>query len=173
MSQQNFRGGGGFGNRPGGHGQGHAPPPGQGPDPIAQLLIPSPKLPVYFAGNESNAPRRELFDGEARAVAEKLKTFPASQLRRFYGAVTALRQQLDLDKTIADEFVRARMAQLKAHAAYTLKRDRNYPGDLLRFFTDHAEAVKGRHDFLLGFQPHFEAVIAYHKVFEVKKGDRA
>lgn len=141
-------------------------------DPMEELLKPSTRLPAYFAGNERKAPRRELFDEDARKAAMDLKTLPASQLRRFYGAVVALRQQLELDETIPDDLVRARMAQLKAQAAYVKMRGKNYPDALVRFFTDHAAAVKDRDDFLRGFQPHFEAVVAYHKAFALKNGER-
>jgi CRISPR type III-A-associated protein Csm2 len=111
-----------------------------------------------------------MLDAEARRVAEDLASLPASQLRRFYGSAMALRRRLELDtdRKVPDEEIRSHLALLKAQAAYTQKRNSRYPKELVRFFTLHAASVQNRVDFLRGFQPHFEAVVAYHKVFEQK-----
>lgn len=141
---------------------------------IADLLKPPRELPVYFVGNDHRAPRPELVDSEAFSVAEKLAFLPASQLRRFYAAVMALRQQRERAKNgLPDELLRSEMGLLKARAAYTRMRQNNYPDELVLFFTRHAAAVKNWNDFLYGFQPHFEAVVAYHKVLENKKAEHA
>ena len=71
-----------------------------------------------------------------------------------------------------DEIVAALML-LRAKAAYTWGRQSKYPDELVAFFTRHAHSVKTKADFLRGFQPHFEAVMAFHKVFEEKRGNAA
>lgn len=173
--------GGGYGRSSGGGGQGagrpSGGPPQGGPGGASggrdwERLLRPPETPfAYFAPN-TEAPRAEMLDREAEEVAKRLASLPASQLRRFYGAVMALRRRLDLDKSVPDEEIRAQLALLKAQAAYTYRRrERDYPQELVEFFTRHAAAVRTRKDFLLGFQKHFEAVVAYHKVFEQKRGD--
>lgn len=175
--------GGWQGSRPGGQGGGRppgGPPQGGGSGGPAgggrdwdRLLRPPEQPFVYFAPN-SDAPRAEMLDREAEEVAKRLASLPASQLRRFYGAVMALRRRLELDKdkSVPDEEIHAQLALLKAQAAYTYRRrERDYPQELVAFFTRHAAAVRTRKDFLLGFQKHFEAVVAYHKVFEQKRGE--
>jgi len=136
---------------------------------IEEALRPPAQPPVYFAPN-SGAVRAELLDGEAQRTARELAPIPASQLRRFYAEATALKRRLELATTsIPDDEVQAQMALLKAKAAYTCRRQDRYPIELVRFFARHAAAVKGKDDFQRGFQPHFEAVMAYHRVFEIKK----
>lgn len=159
---------------PRGHGQGRSSqsPQDQGVA-IAELLKPPKEPPVYFNGNDHRAPRADLFDSEAQAVAKRLADLPASQLRRFYASVMSLRQQRELARDgLPVELLQSRMGLLKAQAAYTRKRDKDYPDELVSFFTRHAAGVKSWNDFLYGFQPHFEAVVAYHKVFEKKKRER-
>ena len=132
------------------------------------LRPPSPRL-TYFSSNDRKSPREQLFGADAERTAKDLvTTVPASQLRRFYAFVTELRDQIET-RGLADEMIRVQMAMLKARAAYTRKRNPRYSRELVRFFTLHADAVRDRTDFLLGFQPHFEAVIAYHKVFGAKE----
>lgn len=139
---------------------------------ITEALRPPEKPPEYFAPN-SRALRPALLDSEAQQTARGLAAIPASQLRRFYSEVMALKRRLELTaEQITDDEVRAQMALLKAKAAYTCRRQKDYPVELVRFFTRHAAAVRGRDDFRQGFQPHFEAVMAYHKAFEPEKKDR-
>lgn len=136
---------------------------------MSALLRPPVERYQYFTGN-AQTPRPDIVGNDARQCAESLATLPASQLRRFYGAAIALKQQLnqDKDRSIADDEIRTRLGLLKAQAAYTYKRGRNYPTELVSFFTRHADAVRTREDFLRGFCRHFEAVVAYHRVFEKK-----
>lgn len=139
------------------------------------LLKPPAKRLQYFQGTDPRGrpiPRPELLDEEAQFVAKQFASIPASQLRRFYAAVTSLRHQLDLDKAYPDESIKARLALLKAHAAYAQKRISNMPDEFVKFFVRHADAVQSRTDFLHGFAPHFEAVIAYHKMFEKTRQQR-
>jgi len=163
-------GGGGFGTGGGPGGPRGGGGGGQGrAREIEQALRPPAQPLAYFAPN-SLAVRKELLDGDAERIAKDLATVPASQLRRFYAEVMALKRRVELAANVVDEDVQAQMALLKAKAAYTCKRQGKYPIELVAFFTCHAAAVKGKIDFLRGFQPHFEAVMAYHRVFEEKKG---
>ncbi len=167
------RPGGGFpGGKPGQREERRPPPHGEAEDrDLAALLRPGEPIRYFVANGE--AARKELFDKEAEDVAKELATLPASQLRRFYGEVMALKRRLELDAElkISDAEIQARLALLKAEAAYTYKRGNKYPPRLVRFFTDHAASVSGRKDFLRGFQPHFEAVVAFHKFYERKGGN--
>jgi CRISPR-associated protein Csm2 len=170
MQQRDGRHGGGSHappQRPQGQGLGQGGGGGRGnADPargrIEDLLRPPAQLPRYFAGN-STAPRAELLAREAEEVAKRLATVPASQLRR----LVALKRRCELAGA-PDEEILAQLTLLRAKAAYTWTRNDRYPGELVAFFTRHAAAVRGREDFLHGFQPHFEAVMAFHKVFEQK-----
>lgn len=145
---------------------------------ITQRLKDQRKI-TYFGKAATNkerpVPRAELFDGEAEALARKLASIPASQLRRFFGAVKTIKRQLDLNKELGAEFIRTELALLKARGAYTLTR-MNYrpegdldPDELLTMLVQHGRSVDDRASFM-AFARHFEAVMAYHKVFELKKG---
>jgi CRISPR-associated protein Csm2 len=62
------------------------------------------------------------------------------------------------------------MAHLKAAAAYTAMRmpDRDRPEELLQFFVGPANSVKTTEQYRT-FCRHFEAVVAYHKVFGIER----
>jgi CRISPR type III-A-associated protein Csm2 len=140
---------------------------------MEKLLQPPSEPYQYFSDNDRRAPRREIFAEDAKKVGRELATLPASQLRRFYAEALALKRQIELDPNFPDPAVIARMHLLKARAGYTwARRPKDYPEELVAFFTRHAAAVQGRDDFRLGFQPHFEAVMAFHKMFEQKQKDR-
>lgn len=172
-------------------GQGRPPTPsgggGQG-DRFTQHLKP-PETPVrYFQANDQKAPDSTLFGKEAEEEARKLAEVPASQLRRFYAEVMALKRRAELTD-ISDAEIVAQLSLLRAKAAYTAARqgrdadkrdaDKRDAGkrdaffNLVAFFNRHAHSVKTKNDFLRGFQPHFEAVMAFHKVFDEKKGNAA
>jgi CRISPR type III-A-associated protein Csm2 len=138
---------------------------------IEEALKPPREREAYFQAN-STAARPALLDAEAQRIAKALATVPPSQLRRFYAEVMALRRRLDLDASLPDDEISAHLALLKAKAAYTCKRAERYPIDMVKFFTLHAASADGREKFMRGFQPHFEAVMAYHRVFAQKTGDR-
>lgn len=170
-------------NRPGGGSgpSGARPPQGGGrPDTgnsadrgrIEDLLRPPTEPVRYFSGNDKKAIETRLLGEEAEKVAKKLAEVPASQLRRFYAEVMALKRRAELAGA-SDEEIRAQLTLLRAKAAYTWQRQSRYPGELVAFFTRHAASVQTREDFLRGFQPHFEAVMAFHKVFEKKKDHAA
>ncbi|MCX7685115.1 MAG: type III-A CRISPR-associated protein Csm2 [Acetobacteraceae bacterium] len=126
----------------------------------------------YFSANDPAAPDSTLFGKQAEEVARKLATVPARQLRRFYAEVMALKRRAERT-AISDAEIVAQMTLLRAKAAYTWGRQTRYPGELVAFFTRHAHSVTSKKDFLHGFQPHFEAVMAFHKVFEDKRGNAA
>jgi CRISPR-associated protein Csm2 len=136
---------------------------------IEEALRPPAQPPDYFAPNSTTV-RPELVERAAEDIAKEFKTIPASQLRRFYAEVMALKRRIELTKVVTDDEVRAQMALLKAKAAYTCRRQKDYPVKLVAFFAGHAAAVRNTNDFRRGFQPHFEAVMAYHRVFEEKRG---
>lgn len=127
----------------------------------------------YFAASERRSLQPSLLGQEAKEAAKKMRGIPASQLRRFFGSVMGLKRRLELEKRDAD-FIRAEMAFLKAAAAYAAKRlprprDADHDPDwIVNFFARHANAVHDEKDFL-AFARHFEAVMAYHKCFEIKQ----
>lgn len=135
---------------------------------IEELLRPPAQRLTYFTGNDPKAIDTKLLGEEAEQVARRLAEVPASQLRRFYAEVMALKRRAELANA-SDEEIRAQLTLLRAKAAYTWGRQKAYPDELVLFFTRHAASVQTRHDFLRGFQPHFEAVMAFHKVFEGKR----
>lgn len=123
---------------------------------------------VYFQPQSTHedrpVPRAELFDAEAREVAKALATLENTQLRRFYSFVSALRNEAKGDQKYPDEQIRARLALLKAHVHYSWAREsKKFPHAFIDFINRHVMSVKTRNDFLLGFAPHFEAVVAYHR----------
>ena len=168
----NFGGGGGRGydNR----GGGGAPPRrdfsdnNSGGNDVAKALESKDKIILFTSGNTPGI-RPELLDGEAQDAAKRLKDVQVTQLRRNYAPVVALKQRLEIDSTIADLEVQAQVAAMKAKAAYAGARKQ--PIELVRFFVLASNSIKTRADFL-AFARHFEAVIAFHKVFVVvdKKG---
>ena len=159
-------------SRPGGQDHGRdGRPRGREPEANPLLKPPSERL-VYFKGTDQRGrpiPRPEMVDQEAETWARTFGCIPASQLRRFYSAVTSLKRQIELDPSFPDEALKARLALLKAHAAYAQKRVKNMPEEFVIFFVRHADAVQNRTDFLRGFAPHFEAVVAYHKIYEIRE----
>jgi CRISPR type III-A-associated protein Csm2 len=141
--------------------------PNEGRGQIDELLRPPAQPLRYFSANDPKAIEPRLLGEEAERVATRLAAVPASQLRRFYAEVMALKRRAELTE-VSDEAIRAELMLLRAKAAYTWQRQKGYPGELVAFFNRHAASVKTKHDFLRGFQPHCEAVMAFHKVFETK-----
>lgn len=132
----------------------------------ASRKMPNPLSVQYFVDENSKALNHKLLDS-MEELAQKICNVPASQLRRFYADVTAFERKLTLDQELPDSAVQAQMAMLKARAAYAHART-TIGDDLLGFFVSHAEVVKSRRDFL-AFRQVFEALIAFHKFYEVKK----
>lgn len=104
-------------------------------------------------------------------VDEKLST---TQLRRFYQSVQSIRRELESDEMTEADIkagtLKARLALLRAHAHYAHGQDRKkFPERFLDFIKQNVQAVSNKEDFLHGFVPYFEAVVAYHRFFEAKK----
>lgn len=151
--------------------QNHQAPLGQQNENIDNVLR-KPQRVQYF--NKSII-RKDLLADSALDWAKKLSNVPPSQLRRFYKEVMNLKRRIELStgidnnseediKKIDDEVVKEMML-IRAKAAYTYQRSRKYGEDFLKFFNDHAFSVENKKDFMEGFQPHFEAVMAFHKVY--------
>lgn len=123
---------------------------------------------VYFksmsAADADPVPRPELFDEEAKQVARLLINFEPTQLRRFYAPICELRGEVKANQDFPDDLVRARLALLKAHVHYASGREKGkIPAEFLEYINSNVRSVKTRTDFLLGFAPYFEAVVAYHR----------
>jgi CRISPR-associated protein Csm2 len=107
-------------------------------------------------------PGADFLDRDAQRQAEDFRELHTAQLRRFYGMATVFKRRLETDDTLSDNDVQAQMAYMKAAAAYAAMRGQRE--ELVRFFTRHANSIKRREHFER-FCRHFEAVVAYHKVF--------
>lgn len=131
--------------------------------------MPTPRPVAYRSGDALPPETLE----QAEKLAERIGSVPASQLRRFFGDVTAFDRRLELERDLSDTAVQAQMGLLKARAAYARARvgnhDDQFPEDLLQFFVDHASSVKTREDFA-AFRQIFETLVAYHKFHENKGG---
>jgi len=125
--------------------------------------------PASYTGPDGKL-RPALFDEEAQAEAQLwvksgIKT---AQVRRFYGAVIADRRRFEsrpeMNNPPDDSEAQVAMAMLKASTAYAAAReDSRKP--LAKFAEHHARLVKNLADFN-HFTRHFEAVVAWHCVFE-------
>lgn len=116
--------------------------------------------------------RPALFDAEAQAEARDMEKIAHTQLRRFFGQVIADKRRFDLKREAGqppdDSEAQVAMVMLKAKTAYAGKRERkNLP--LAEFAEHHVKLVRTIEDFT-HFSRHFEAVVAWHRVFEKKKG---
>jgi CRISPR-associated protein Csm2 len=114
--------------------------------------------------------RPALLDDEARKAAIELEKISTTQLRRFFEQVVTIKRRLELDHAIPDAEILAQVAFLKASAAYAAGRDRNN-APVLKFLVKHSNTIQTKRDFL-DFHRHFEAVVAFHKVYgKDKKGN--
>lgn len=124
---------------------------------------------TYFTHDKKTL-RAQLLDREARDEAEKWNNITSSQIRRYFGQVTADRRRLEIIDNAEDE-ARVAMAMLKAATAYTAaKESKRKP--IADFVAHHAGLVKSQEEFF-AFARHFEAVVAWHKVFEKQKAQFA
>lgn len=114
---------------------------------------------VYVSATD---PGPDFLDRDAQRQAEEFRELHTSQLRRFYGMATAFKRRLETDDSLSDNDVQAQMAYMKAAAAYAAMRGQRE--ELVQFFTRHANSIMRREHFER-FWRHFEAVVAYHKVF--------
>jgi CRISPR type III-A-associated protein Csm2 len=150
--------------------------PGRGgADPrLAALLQPGREVEYFVEPPHSGRRpvlRAGLLDEDARRTAETIKKLPATQLRRFYGSVLALKREIEINEaSTPDALVVSRLALLKAHVAYAKSRMKDdMPDEFVRFIVRHVASVSKKDDFVYGFAPCFEALVAYHKFFEVKR----
>ena len=176
-NQHDNRRGGYGGHRPGGQGGGQQTPfqAGSGGgqshqdarDDIKSAL--QSRLDVRYRDEKEDL-RPSLLDEEAQAAAKALENITNTQLRRFFAQVGAIKRRIDVDPSISDSEILAQVAFLKASSAYAAGRSTdNKP--VLDFVVKHANSIKDRRDFL-DFHRHFEAVIAFHKVYgKDKKGN--
>jgi CRISPR type III-A-associated protein Csm2 len=149
---------------------------GGGADPLLAALLKPDRKVDYFVGTPQlgrrPVVRAELLDEEARKTAEAISTLHATQLRRFYGSVLSLKREIEINESTPPELIVGRLALLKAHTAYAKKRIEKMPDEFVRFIVRHVASVTTSktptEDFLYGFAPCFEAVVAYHKFFEKK-----
>lgn len=158
------RPGGQSGSRPGGGYKGGRRQTDHN-DEISDALRGTDKIDLLSSGNRPSI-RPELLDREAQERAKALREVPSSQLRRFYGQAVAFKQRLRIDSHITESEVAAQVAYLKASSAYAGARKQ--PKPLVEFFVAAANSVKTREEYL-AFAKHFEAVMAFHKVFEEKE----
>lgn len=137
--------------------------------PTPQREIPQPAPVAYFVNGMTNT---RLLDEDARDWAKKLNEVTATQLRRFYEHVLALRRRMEIleqqstDPAKAFERIRPEFKLMLAKAAYAKGRHPRSRAmqNLLQFVVDHVSAVKSRKDFDV-FVKHFEAVMGFHKFF--------
>jgi CRISPR-associated protein Csm2 len=121
---------------------------------------------AYFT--KDGVPRHELFDAEAQEEARKWAEIRSSQVRRFFGQAHADRRNIEIKRQNAtDEDALVAMAFLKATSAYAAAREKARK-PLADFAKQHADVVKSIKD-LKVFLRHFEAVVAWHRVFEEEK----
>lgn len=125
--------------------------------------------PAYFT--KDGVPRHELFDSEAREEARKWTEIKSSQVRRFFGQAHADRRNIEIKRENAtDEDALVALAFLKATSAYAAAREKARK-PLADFAKRHAEKVITIKDFKV-FLRHFEAVVAWHRVFEEEKKEQ-
>ncbi len=150
---------------------------------IETILKSKDKISIWADGNKQTI-RKELLDSEALATATNLKDLPSTQLRKFYVPIVALKSRLNLDlgNKITDLDIVALVAGMKANSAYAagrVKPKSNTPKEedvkkyeaaryLVSFFTKAANTIQDRADYL-AFARHFEAIVAYHKIFDKNK----
>lgn len=113
----------------------------------------------YF--DETGSLRPELIVEQARSIAEELDRAKLSTaaLRRFFGMTRRAESRLEAERSFA--VVRADILALKPFAASAQTRE--VIPSLFREFLDRnvEQAVLGEREFLKGFLPHFQYVVAY------------
>lgn len=116
--------------------------------------------------------RPDVIQEDAEYVANMLaqatvRDFSVSQFRRFYDHVKALEKKLDL---MDGNFraVEGELKMLKAFAADARAKDK-VPEIFHEFITANVDLVMNKKDFLQGFIPHLQAVLAYYN-YESSKG---
>jgi len=135
------------------------------------VMTRSPERVRYF--DEKMNLREALVDEEAEAEAKRIEAMSHSQLRRYYGEVLAIRRRLEhesnnrVNVSRAEVFaaLRPEFKMLRAKAYYANGRDRRtFPNEMKEFIEKHVASVSTDRDFD-AFCRHFEAVVAFHKVY--------
>lgn len=137
------------------------------PNPISSQTHPY-DVPYYVNGKLNP----DLVDTVAHTVAKTLgEKIRSSQIRRFYDDVIRLRQRLRQQASKvgseekAFEQLLADWKMLKAKVTYANARDnRTCPKEFKDFLVRHVDRVNTARDFEAFYQ-HFQAVIAFHKVY--------
>lgn len=126
---------------------------------------------MYFTA-EGNL-REALVDQEAEEQGKALQTVAPAQLRRYYEDVLNLRRRLEHESANvagADpekiwQKLRPEFRMLRAKAYYAHKRsEKVFTKDFRDFIETHVRSVETLREFL-AFCRHFEAVVAFHKVY--------
>jgi len=110
--------------------------------------------------------RKELLQEDAQRVVRSLGRIETHQLRRFFHHLKDIETRLLYLKTVgqvqdAYETVAGDIYRLKGLSAYQAGRSHEWI-PLKEFIERNVHATKTEKDFLRGFIPHFEAVVAYH-----------
>ncbi|HZU30184.1 MAG TPA: type III-A CRISPR-associated protein Csm2 [Candidatus Angelobacter sp.] len=116
--------------------------------------------PKYFTSEGYTRP--ELVQKEAEDIAECFKQagLTRHQLRAFYGH--AKKQQQRLNYGTPFPAIHVEIGKLKAIAADRAQRKNNALPEVFKRFIDlNVNAIRNEKDYLQGFMPHFEAVVAY------------
>lgn len=133
--------------------------------------------PVQYFDDKGNL-RVALVDEEADEQAQQISEMAPSQVRRYYGEVLSIRRRLEHEagstqsESREEVFarLRAEFKMLKAKAFYAKERSPAVFPDAMRDFIErHTAAVKTVKDFE-AFCKHFEAVVAFHKVYGRERG---
>lgn len=138
-----------------------------GQDSLEKILSSSAKI-EFFRDPQRSALRSELLDQEADNTAKKISKIAPSQLRRFFHSLMSIHRRMEIDEDFRNnqDAIKAELAFLKASVAYTAKR-LNWKNDeleLVRLFTKARNSVQDAKDFN-AFARHFEAIVAFHKVY--------
>jgi CRISPR type III-A-associated protein Csm2 len=115
----------------------------------------------YFDGKGNILP--EVIIGWAKDIAQKLDqsrpSMNTAQLRKFFGEVRSIESQLKSGKSF--DTIRGRVLKLDAYAADAFKKG-NVPQLFKQFIEQNLKwAEKDQKNYLDGFLPHFESVVAY------------
>lgn len=127
----------------------------------------------YFAEDDNLRPQVMQEDAEyvANMLAQaRARDFSVSQFRRFYDHVKALEKKLDL---MDGNFraIEGELRMLKAFAADARAKDK-VPEIFREFITANVDLVMNKKDFLQGFIPHLQAVLAYYNYESLKNRGR-
>lgn len=127
--------------------------------------IPAEYLVDGYFGSDGNI-REELLQRLPKSIAKMLgtKKLKNHQLRAFFHHVRAAENKMHLG--LAFEQVRGDIKNLEVFAADRVARGtESVPKQFYDFIVRNVESIKTGKDFLKGFVPHFQAVVAYFRYF--------